>query len=65
MSYPSNRLSPRRDFKGLSYLPRLRASDVRVREIASSGHFLFYDNPVETFRAVGEFVHMPHANSAV
>jgi pimeloyl-ACP methyl ester carboxylesterase len=44
--------------KGLSYLPRLRASDVRVQEIPSSAHFLFYDNPVETFRAVGEFVHM-------
>jgi pimeloyl-ACP methyl ester carboxylesterase len=48
----------------LSYLPRLRASDVQVKEIASSGHFLFYDNPVETFRAVGEFVHMPRPNSA-
>jgi hypothetical protein len=36
-----------------------------VREIASSAHFLFYDNPVETFQAVGEFVHMPHMNSAV
>jgi pimeloyl-ACP methyl ester carboxylesterase len=46
--------------KGLSYLPRLRASEVRVQEIPSSAHFLFYDNPVETFRAVGEFVHMPH-----
>jgi len=51
--------------QGLSYLPRLRASEVRVQEIPSSAHFLFYDNPVETFRAVGEFVHMPHANSAV
>ena len=46
--------------KGLSYLPRLRAGGVRVREIPSSAHFLFYDNPVDTFRAVGEFVHMPH-----
>lgn len=46
--------------KGLSYLPRLRASDVRVQEIPASAHFLFYDNPVETFRAVGEFVHMSH-----
>jgi pimeloyl-ACP methyl ester carboxylesterase len=45
--------------RGLSYLPRLRASDVRVQEIPSSAHFLFYDNPVETFRAVGEFVHLP------
>ncbi|HEX5704664.1 MAG TPA: alpha/beta hydrolase [Pyrinomonadaceae bacterium] len=51
--------------KRLSYLPRLRASEVQVQEIPSSAHFLFYDNPVETFRAVGEFVHMPHQNSAV
>ncbi|HEX5030290.1 MAG TPA: alpha/beta fold hydrolase [Candidatus Eisenbacteria bacterium] len=43
--------------KDLSYLPRLRASGVRVQEIPSSAHFLFYDNPVETFRTVGEFVH--------
>jgi pimeloyl-ACP methyl ester carboxylesterase len=43
--------------KALSYLPRLRASTVQVREIPSSAHFLFYDNPAETFRAVGEFVH--------
>jgi pimeloyl-ACP methyl ester carboxylesterase len=43
--------------KDLSYLPRLRASGVRVQEIPSSAHFLFYDNPVETFRIVGEFVH--------
>ena len=50
--------------KGLSYLPRLRASDVQVREIDSSAHFLFYDNPVATFRAVGEFVHLPHTNLA-
>ena len=42
---------------GLSYLPRLRASFVQVREISSSAHFLFYDNPVETFQAIGEFVH--------
>jgi hypothetical protein len=46
--------------KGLSYLPRLRTSDVQVREIASSAHFVFYDNSIETFRAIGEFVHMSH-----
>jgi pimeloyl-ACP methyl ester carboxylesterase len=40
----------------LSYLDRLRSSDVHVVEVADSAHFLFYDNPVETFRAVGEFV---------
>ena len=42
--------------KGLSYLPRLRGSPVRVREVPSSAHFLFYDDPVATFQAVGEFV---------
>jgi len=47
-----------------SYLPRLRASDVRVQEVPSSAHFLFYENPVETFQAIGEFVHAPHANMA-
>jgi len=46
--------------RALSYLPRLRASDVRVREIPSSAHFVFYDNPVETFQAIGEFVNAPH-----
>jgi len=40
----------------LSYLPRLRASDVRVVEVPDSGHFLFYDNPVATYRAVGAFL---------
>lgn len=40
----------------LSYLPRLRASSVQVKEIPTSGHFLFYDNPVATFQAVGHFV---------
>jgi pimeloyl-ACP methyl ester carboxylesterase len=43
--------------KTLSYLPRLRASSVQVREIPSSAHFLFYDNPEDTFLAVGNFIH--------
>src|SRR5262245_50642435 len=47
--------------KTLSYLPRLRASSVQVREIPSSAHFLFYDNPEDTFQAIGEFVHARHA----
>ena len=55
--------------RGLTYLPKLRASDVRVQEIAASAHFLFYDNPVDTFGAVGEFVHkgnsLPKAPDAV
>jgi pimeloyl-ACP methyl ester carboxylesterase len=48
--------------KTLSYLPRLRASSVQVREVPSSAHFLFYDNPVDTFQAIGEFVHATHSN---
>jgi pimeloyl-ACP methyl ester carboxylesterase len=47
--------------KTLSYLPRLRASSVQVIEIPSSAHFLFYDNPVDTFQAIGEFVHATHS----
>jgi pimeloyl-ACP methyl ester carboxylesterase len=43
--------------KTLSYLSRLRLSSVEVREIPLSAHFLFYDNPVETFETIGEFVH--------
>ncbi len=41
----------------LSYLPRLRNSAITVPEIPRSAHFLFYDNPVATFQAIGEFVH--------
>lgn len=40
----------------LSYLPRLRASEVEVREIPASAHFLFYDNPVATFEEIATFV---------
>ena len=40
----------------LSYLAHLRASDVTVKEIGSSAHFLFYDNPVETFETIADFV---------
>ena len=46
--------------RNLSYLQKLRASDVRVEEIPSSGHFVFYDAPLDTFRTVGEFAHAPH-----
>lgn len=43
--------------KALSYLPRLRSSDVQVAEIPSSAHFFFYDNPVSTFQEIGSFVY--------
>ena len=48
----------------LSYLPTLRASSAQVEEIPSSAHFLFYDNPVDTFQAIGEFVHATHSNNS-
>jgi pimeloyl-ACP methyl ester carboxylesterase len=41
----------------LSYLQRLRDGGVTVREVSRSGHFLFYDSPVETFQMIGDFVH--------
>jgi pimeloyl-ACP methyl ester carboxylesterase len=43
--------------KTLSYLPQLASGGIRVREIPSAGHFLFYDNPIAVFRAIGDFVH--------
>jgi len=43
--------------KALSYLPRLRNSDVHVVEIPSAAHFLFYDNPVATFKEIGALIH--------
>jgi len=42
--------------RNLSYLPRLRESAVQVQEIPFSAHFLFYDNLVATFQAIGDFV---------
>jgi len=43
--------------RSLSYLDRLRQGEVEVGEISRSAHFLFYDNPLETFAVIGEFVH--------
>ena len=48
--------------RNLSYLPRLRESTVEVQEIPLSAHFLFYDNPLATFQAVGDFVQKHSAN---
>ena len=42
--------------RSLSYLPQLRASDVTVREISRSAHFLFYDNPVQTYEEIARFI---------
>lgn len=43
--------------KHLSYLPKLYTSEVHVREVPRSAHFLFYDNPFVTYNLIGEFVH--------
>ena len=43
--------------RSLSYLDRLRQGGIEVREISRSAHFLFYDNPVETFTVIAAFVH--------
>ena len=43
--------------RSLSYLARLRKSEVEVAEVSRSAHFLFYDNPLETFAIIGDFVH--------
>jgi pimeloyl-ACP methyl ester carboxylesterase len=42
--------------RSLSYLDRLRQSDVTVREISRSAHFLFYDNPVQTYQEIASFI---------
>jgi len=42
--------------RSLSYLPKLRASDVDVQEIPNSAHFLFYDNPAAAFDEIGRLV---------
>jgi pimeloyl-ACP methyl ester carboxylesterase len=47
--------------KTLSYIPQLRSSDVQVTEIPSAAHFLFYDNPIAVYKAIGDFVHAQSA----
>lgn len=49
--------------RSLSYLPRLRQSEVEVREVAGSAHFLFYDNPVTTYEEIARFVDAHPARS--
>ena len=51
--------------KGLSYLSRLRKSSVQVGEIPSAAHFFFYDNPIATFQAIGDFLHEHWRNAYV
>lgn len=42
----------------LSYLPKLRKSNVAVQEISKSNHFVFYDNPQELYDTIGGFIEM-------
>ena len=42
--------------RSLSYIPKLRVSEVEVHEVPQSAHFLFYDNPVDTFDEIARFV---------
>jgi pimeloyl-ACP methyl ester carboxylesterase len=44
----------------LSYIPKLRQNDVTVKEISSSNHFVFYDNPKELYEVIGDFVNEHH-----
>jgi len=42
--------------KSLSYISQLKKENVHVREISQSDHFLFYDNPMELYEVIGEFI---------
>lgn len=42
--------------RSLSYIPELIKNGVPVKEISSSNHFVFYDNPKELFEVMGDFV---------
>jgi pimeloyl-ACP methyl ester carboxylesterase len=40
----------------LSYIPKLLANGLSIKEISNSNHFIFYDNPKELYIAIGDFV---------
>jgi pimeloyl-ACP methyl ester carboxylesterase len=40
----------------LSYIPELLRSNVNVKEISNSNHFVFYDNPRELYQVIGAFI---------
>ncbi|KAJ5925398.1 alpha/beta-hydrolase [Penicillium verhagenii] len=42
--------------RGLSYLPRLKQGGVELAEIAKSGHFPMYSNPVEMYSRISGFL---------
>jgi thioredoxin-related protein len=45
--------------KGLSYLPMLATTDILLKMISQSDHFIFYDNPKALYEAIAEFVGPP------
>lgn len=40
----------------LSYIPKLLQNGMTVKEIPSSNHFVFYDNPKDLYDAIGDFI---------
>jgi pimeloyl-ACP methyl ester carboxylesterase len=42
--------------KGLSYIPELLKHNMNVAEIPDSDHFVFYDNPMEMYEVIAEFI---------
>lgn len=44
------------EIRGLSYLGRLETEGVELAEIAESGHFPMYSNPVEMYRRMATFL---------
>jgi pimeloyl-ACP methyl ester carboxylesterase len=40
----------------LSYIPKLLNTDVTVKEISNSNHFVFYDNPKELYDVMANFI---------
>ena len=45
------------DYRGLSYLGRLEKGGVELAQIAESGHFPMYSNPVEMYRRITGLLH--------
>ncbi|MDO8609202.1 MAG: hypothetical protein Q7R95_01520, partial [bacterium] len=42
--------------KNLSYIPELVRNNMDIREISNSNHFVFYDNPLELYNVIGDFI---------
>jgi len=42
--------------KNLSYIPVLLKNNMNVKQISDSNHFVFYDNPIELYDVIGDFI---------